>query len=149
MKKNCELLFITQTKHFPHSGVRTSNKKVLNSVSRSSNIYRSEHTLSRHLQLNKYIEKQYFEVRNNLHESVVIISYKMEGVGENDCKQIFTPAHSQINEQSSYSAMLNIGESIPGILELGQTGIPESDGIPELVETRIGRNSVRFRNCNF
>jgi hypothetical protein len=46
--------------------------------------------------------------------------------------------------------MLNIAESvppwesipsIPGILELGQTGIPESDGIPELVETGIGVNS--------
>ncbi len=35
-----------------------------------------------------------------------------------------------VREQSSCSAMLNIAE-------LGQTGIPESDGIPELLETEI------------
>jgi len=30
---------------------------------------------------------------------------------------------------------------MPGIPELGQTGISESDRIPELVETGIGGNS--------
>jgi hypothetical protein len=43
-------------------------------------------------------------------------------------------------EQSSYSAILNIAESVPP-----QELIPSISGILELSETGIGRNSYEFR----